>query len=106
MNEMINITYQQREAVMRQIAVLFKDMPEDKKVLAYEEVFNLEAKEREAIKEVKLNKSGEEALKEEIAIMTSITNQLDALCKEHYYAYQNEKQEEVRTEGLPSNVLK
>lgn len=106
MNEVINVTYQQREAVMRQIAVLFKDLPENKKVAAYEEVFNLEAKEREAIRQVKTTKTGDAALKEEIAIMTSITNQLDALCKEHYYAHQNQMNEEIRTEGLPNNVLK
>ena len=105
MNELFNVAYNERDSVMRQIDVLFKDIPADKKVEFYEELFNLQAKERDAIRQAKA-KEGNDALKEELAIITAITNQIDALAKERYYAYQNQKLNETREEGLPKNVLK
>ena len=105
MNEMISVTYKLRESVMKQIDLLYKDVPDNIRVGLYQDILALESKEREEIKRLKENMVGEKEVLEELSLMSSYTNKYDTLIKEHFNIYRD--QNAVYSEdGLPKDVIK
>ena len=102
MNEIIDITYKQRELVLRQADILYQNVPDSVKVEMYQEIFYTESLERDEIRKVKESFLGEKAVIEELSIINNYTNKYEAIIKDHFNHYQEGLKQEI-TES--NNVL-
>lgn len=79
---MINVVYSQRELFMKQMQLLFNDVPDSDKVALFEKIFKLQEEERNKIKKVKENYLGDKELLEELYIMSSYNDKLNTLLQQ------------------------
>ena len=79
---MINVVYSQRELFMKQMQLLFNDVPDSDKVALFEKIFKLQEEERNKIKKVKENYLGDKEVLEELYIMSSYNDKLNALLQQ------------------------
>lgn len=79
---MINVVYSQRELFMKQMQLLFNDVPDSDKVALFEKIFKLQEEERNKIKKVKENYLGDKEVLEELYIMSSYNDKLNTLLQQ------------------------
>lgn len=83
---MIDLTYDQRNMVLNQINILYRDIPDDIKLSLYQQLFDLEKKEREQMKKIMTNNESKKTL-ELLKLMNNFTAEYAMIIKENYESY-------------------